>query len=182
MKYPHISGIDYESTADGPGIRAALYLSGCTHNCPGCHNPQTHNPNAGTMIDEVLINNIGNKIRNRKYINGITLTGGDPLYNVENTANLIYSLRNRLGERWSELTVWLYTGYTWQQLMQQYKTDEHLQKLLLMIDVIVDGPFIQDCADKRLAFRGSSNQCMIDVQNSLKSGKLVMWNNSAQEV
>lgn len=176
MIYPYISGINYESIADGPGVRAALFLSGCDHRCPGCHNPQTHDPHAGCAITESMINDIAHQIRSRTYINGVTLTGGDPLYNTEATANLLHSLRNRLGDHWNKLTVWLYTGYTWKQIMEKYQNDEHLQKLLLFVDVIVDGPFVRASADKRLAFRGSANQRLIDVGRSLKYGIPVQWN------
>lgn len=177
MIYPCISGIDYESTTDGPGIRAALFLSGCSHYCPGCHNPTTHDPQSGTQINENIINNIAHHIQSRAYLSGITLTGGDPLYNIHATTSFIYSLRNRLGDRWNNYTLWLYTGYTWEQIMQKYRTDEEMQKLLLLVDVVVDGMFVQTLADKRLAFRGSSNQRLIDVNRSLKENRVVLWNN-----
>ena len=178
MIYPCISGIDYESIADGPGIRATMFLSGCNHNCPGCHNPQTHNPEYGTRINESIINNIAQHIRSRFYISGITLSGGDPLYNISETTNFIYSLRNRLGDQWSQYTLWLYTGYTWEQLMKIYGENEDLQKLLLITDVVVDGPYIEKLADASLAFRGSSNQRIIDVNQSLKTNEVVLWNHS----
>lgn len=176
MIYPYISGVNYESVADGPGVRAAIFLSGCTHNCPGCHNPQTHDPCFGSQIDELTINNIAHNIHRRSFLSGITLTGGDPLYDTDKTYQFLYSLRNRMGNRWDTLSVWLYTGYTWEKLMKLYPTFENLRSLLSMIDVIVDGPFIQSQADKTLAFRGSTNQRLIDVQKSLQQGVPVLWN------
>lgn len=176
MTYPYLSGVNYESVADGPGVRAAIFLSGCTHNCPGCHNRQTHDPCYGSQLNDAMIYTIAYLIDNRPHISGITLTGGDPLYNIEATANFLSKLKEYLGERWNKLNVWLYTGYTWNQIMEKYKTDEHLQRLLLMVDVVVDGPFIQNQADKRLAFRGSLNQRIVDVQRSMKYGIPVQWN------
>jgi anaerobic ribonucleoside-triphosphate reductase activating protein len=176
MIYPYISGINYESVADGPGVRAAIFLSGCTHTCPGCHNPKTHDPCCGSRINELTINNIAHNIHVARFLSGITLTGGDPLYNIDQTYNFLYSLRNRVGEQWNTMSVWLYTGYTWEKLMKLYPAFENLRSLLSMIDVIVDGPFIQSQADKTLAFRGSTNQRLIDVQKSLQQGVPVLWN------
>ena len=176
MTYPYLSGINYESVADGPGIRAAIFLSGCTHNCQGCHNPQTHDPCFGARIDELAVNNIAHNIHIRNFLSGITLTGGDPLYDIDKTYNFLYSLKNRMGARWDTLSIWLYTGYTWEKLMKLYPTFENLRCLLSMIDVIVDGQFVQDQADKTLAFRGSSNQRLIDVKQSIKQRVPVIWN------
>lgn len=176
MIYPYLSGVNYESVADGPGVRAAIFLSGCNHNCPGCHNPDTHNPCFGAEISQASITTIAYLIDKRPYISGITLTGGDPLYDVEATLNFVSDLKTELGERWDELNVWLYTGYTWEQLMLRYRIDDNLQKLLHMVDVVVDGPFVQSLADKRLAFCGSSNQRIIDVKDSLKLGLPLLFN------
>ena len=176
MIYPYISGVDYESVADGPGVRTAIFLSGCTHNCPGCHNPQTHDPCFGKEIGELIIGTIAHNINIRNFLSGITLTGGDPLYDTDKTYQFLYSLRNKICNRWEKLSVWLYTGYTWEQLMKLYPTYQNLQHLLSMVNVVVDGPFIQKQADKTLAFRGSSNQRLIDVQKSLQQGVPVLWN------
>lgn len=182
MIYPHLSGIHYESIADGPGVRTAIYLSGCNHNCPECHNPQTHDPLFGTEINEKMMDNIALNIMKRRFLSGITLTGGDPLFDVEATYRFLYALCNRLGERWHDLNVWLYTGYTWSQLVQRCATDDVLRKLLSMIDVVVDGPFIPSLADKRLTFCGSSNQNLIDVKKSMHLGVPILYNSSNEEV
>lgn len=176
MIYPYVSGVDYESVADGPGVRAAIFLSGCTHNCTGCHNPQTHDPCHGVEANELIVNTIAHNIHIRKFLSGITLTGGDPLYDTDKTYAFLYSLRNRLSKRWDTTSVWLYTGYTWEKLMKLHPAFDNLRNLLSMVDVVVDGPFIQSRADKTLAFRGSSNQRLIDVQKSLKQGVPVLWN------
>ena len=176
MTYPYLSGVNYESIADGPGVRTAIFLSGCNHNCPGCHNPDTHDPRYGERITEPTIGTIAYNIHIRRFLSGITLTGGDPLYDVERTYDFLYSLRNKLGNRWDSLSVWLYTGYTWEQLMKRYAVEDNLKLLLSMIDVVVDGPFVPSLADKRLAFCGSSNQRIIDVRGSLKLGLPLLFN------
>jgi len=176
MKYPYLSGVNYESVADGPGVRAAIFLSGCGHNCPGCHNPDTHDPHCGSQLSDASIYTIAYLIENRPYISGITLTGGDPLYDVEATLNFVKRLSEYLEDRWNNLSVWLYTGYTWEQLMKRYAVDDNLKLLLSMVDVVVDGPFVQSLADKRLAFCGSSNQRIIDVKGSLKIGLPLLYN------
>lgn len=176
MTYPYLSGINYESAADGPGVRTAIFLSGCNHNCPGCHNPDTHDPRYGEWMTEQTIGTIAYNIHIRRFLSGITLTGGDPMYDVDRTYNFLHSLRNKLGNRWDTLSIWLYTGYTWEQLMKRYAADDKLRLLLSMIDVVVDGPFVQSLADKRLAFCGSSNQRIIDVKGSLKLGLPLLYN------
>lgn len=176
MTYPYLSGITYESVVDGPGVRAAIFLSGCEHNCCNCHNPETHNPYNGYLLNEAMIYTIAHLIYNRSFISGITLTGGDPLYNIEATLNFLNKLKEDLDDTWNFLNKWLYTGYTWEQLMQRYHSNMHLQKLLSMIDVIVDGPYVESLSDKSLAFKGSSNQRIIDVQESLKRNTIILWN------
>lgn len=174
MICPYISGIDYESVADGPGIRAAIFLSGCNHNCPGCHNPQTHDPFFGQPADDNLIDGIADNLKERDYLTGITLTGGDPLFNPGYTLAFLRALRMRLFTRWNKYSVWLYTGYTWEQVLMRMKKDISLRILVSMCEVVVDGPFVEALADKTLAFRGSSNQRLIDVQKSLKQGVTVL--------
>ena len=177
MTYPYCAGINYESIADGPGVRVAIFLSGCSHKCKGCHNPQTHDPHFGNEITSAVVDDIVNAIKGMPYISGITLTGGDPLYDAEKTANLLYSLKYRLDDRWDKLSIWLYTGYTWQALMDQYyeHNNVNIGHVLALTDVIVDSPFVQSCADPTLAFRGSANQKIIDVRKSLKFGIPVNW-------
>ena len=161
MEYGYIAGVNYESACDGQGVRAAIFLSGCTHFCPGCHNPETHNPYFGTQITEDIIRRIADEIRSRPYLSGITLTGGDPLYDPEHTLNFVVTLKRFLGYL---PNIWLYTGYTVEEMK---KWDPRLsfvrfaQALISLCDVVVDGKFVRELADKRLAFRGSSNQNII---------------------
>lgn len=163
----HISGINYESLVDGEGVRTAIYLSGCVHNCPGCHNPETHNPEYGKPVTPELIQKIAKGMVKRKdFLSGFTLTGGDPFYDPAETSKFLVALWRELLDQdfpVDKLLPWIYTGYTLEQLLQLAPTVDktervHYYNLLGICDHLVDGPFIQSLADKSLAFRGSSNQ------------------------
>ena len=164
MDYGYLAGINYESAADGTGVRTAIFLSGCAHNCPECHNPETHDPRFGVQITEDIIRQIAEEIKKRPYLAGITLTGGDPLYMPWQTLAFLAKLKRCLGFL---PNIWLYTGYT----MEQIERDDipaplYGRMLVDLCDVVVDGPFIKALADKRLAFRGSSNQNIIQVKDT----------------
>lgn len=176
--FPNLSGIVYESIVDGPGVRTAIFLSGCNHNCAGCHNPETHNPNFGFQLVEEDIIQIADNIVKSPYISGITLTGGDPLFWPQNTLNLLKYLlfyiikkdNNWVQERKSP--IWIYTGYIYENIN---KDDNDMDDVLHMANVLVDGPFIQKLADRTLAFRGSSNQRIIDLRETRKNREVVLW-------
>lgn len=170
--YPNIAGVDYESCTDGEGIRAAIYLSGCNHYCPGCHNPETHDPNYGIPITDEIIDQLAYRINNTSNLSGITLTGGDPFYDPEKTARFLYILLPFLNH---SPNIWCYTGYTWEQLITMANQNKYASLLLSVIDVLVDGQFVQILTDKRLPFAGSSNQRIIDVQQSLHSHSVVKY-------
>lgn len=155
-----ISGIEHESIVDGDGIRYVIFTQGCPHHCPGCHNPQTHSFNAGKLVsvDELLAD-----ISKRKdYIDGITLSGGEPFYQSDQ-CSVIAKQAQKMG-----LTVWCYTGYLFEELYG--RNDE----LLNHIDMLVDGPFIQQKRSLALEFRGSTNQRLIDIPASLEAGVAVL--------
>lgn len=141
-----------EGTAvDGPGLRTSIYLAGCAHRCPGCHNPQTWDFNAGKdMTVDELINIISQSDFN------VTLTGGDPIYQAEALIPLAKKIRE-LG-----YSIWLYTGFTFEQLQDM----PIAMQLLEYIDTIVDGPFILEQRDTSLQFRGSSNQRIIKISHN----------------
>lgn len=163
----HIAGVNLESTVDGPGIRAAIYLSGCPHHCPGCHNPEAHDPEYGKLATAEDALWIAKEIAKRPYIQGITLTGGDPFYANQATVFLqaiLAVLENISPMR--KIDVWVYTGYLYRDVM------EH--PLMRLADVCVDGPFIAEKADKRLVFKGSANQRIIDVKKSRIKGEVVL--------
>lgn len=151
-----ISGITPESIVDGEGIRYVIFTQGCPHRCVGCHNPQTHSFDGGRLV---LIEDILDDISKRKkWIDGITISGGEPFCQADQ-CGIIAKKAQKLG-----LTVWCYTGYLFENLYKQGA------ELLKHIDVLVDGPFVQDERSLDLNFRGSRNQRVIDIPKSLKEG------------
>ncbi len=148
------------TSVDGPGLRTSIYLSGCRHQCPGCHNPHTWDFAQGSpmTVDEIM------RIVEENGFN-VTLTGGDPLYSLPAIIPLIQAIKA------AGYSIWLYTGFIYEQLLSLPGIDAILQSL----EAIVDGPFEQDKKDLSLCFRGSSNQRIIDVRNTLASGEIVTF-------
>ena len=181
----NIAGINYESVNDGEGVRTVIYVSGCSHKCPNCHNPQTHDDNYGVEFTNELKNEIINNIEKRPFISGITLSGGDPLYynNVTEVLGLIEELKDKFPNK----NIWLYTGYTWKQIFCPIVTDDfnpkrdefldRRKKIVEMCDIVVDGKYIEEERDITLKWRGSRNQRVINVKESLKENKIVLYNN-----
>lgn len=157
-----IAGTVADSIVDGPGLRYALFTQGCPHHCPGCHNPQTHDPNGGYEVD---VDDILKEIASDPLLDGVTFSGGDPLMQPEPLA-IIANEVHKLG-----LSVIVYTGYSWERIQSGRRDDWN--RLLTNVDVLVDGPFVQSLHDWKLKFRGSSNQRFVDVKRSLAEGKLV---------
>lgn len=159
-----ISGITPESIVDGEGIRYVIFAQGCPHHCPGCHNPSTHSFDGGKVvaIHDIIID----IERNRKYIDGITLSGGEPFCQSDQ-CSIIAEQAREMG-----LSVWCYTGFSFEDL---YGRDDTLG-LLKNIDVLVDDPFILEERSLDLDFRGSRNQRVIDVRTSLKKGVTTLKN------
>lgn len=160
----HIAGVNYDSLVDGEGVRTAIYLSGCEHNCAGCHNREAQSPEFGSEITSELLDEIADAINARQYLSGITLTGGDPLYEPDRTLNFLLSLMAKISV---PVNVWLYTGAVWEDICDLPIMD--------YVDVVIDGPFVRELADKRLTFRGSRNQRIIDVKESKKCGSIELW-------
>lgn len=159
MKIRLAAPMQRESIVDGQGIRMVIWSQGCKMACPGCHNPETHNPCGGKEFDvEELKNEI---TKYAKYHQGITLSGGDPFLQPEANKKLADHAHS-LG-----LDVWAYCGKTYEQLQDNV--------LLSSCDVLIDGPFVKELRDVTLAFRGSSNQRIINVQRSLESGEVILW-------
>lgn len=146
----HIMEIIRGTTVDGPGFRTSIYMAGCDHRCPGCHNPQTWNPDAGR---EMTLNEIMEIVREEGF--DVTLTGGDPLCSPELTFELVKSIKSE------GYGIWLYTGFT----MEEIQKREDLRKILPFLEAIVDGPFIESLKSVDLPFRGSSNQRIIFINN-----------------
>lgn len=134
------------TTVDGPGLRTSIYLAGCTHNCKGCHNPQSHRFDAGNTM---TLGEILEIVREEDF--NVTLTGGDPLCSPESTLILAKAIRH------AGYTVWLYTGFT----IEEIEADERLSAVLPYLEAVVEGPFIEELRDTDLLFRGSSNQRII---------------------
>lgn len=152
-----------DSILDGSGIRTTIWFQGCLHNCPGCHNPETHDLNAGIVYD---LEDIKKKLDNLKYQNGITLTGGDPFFQPE-AACEIAKYAKSIG-----LNVWAYTGFTYDSLIN---ANDQKRKLLEEVDVLVDGRFMIDLKSLNCKFRGSTNQRIIDVKKSLEAGDVILY-------
>lgn len=160
MKSIRISGIESESIVDGEGIRYVIFTQGCPHHCLGCHNPQTHSFDSGKLV---LIEDILDDISKRKdWIDGITLSGGEPFCQI-GQCSIIAKQAQKMG-----LSVWCYTGYLFEDLYGQGA------ELLNYIEVLVDGPFVQAEKSLELDFRGSRNQRVIDIPESLKEGVAIL--------
>ena len=156
-----ISGIVQDSVVDGQGIRMTIFTQGCPHHCAGCHNPHTHDPNGGY---EITVSEIIDQMRSNPMLDGITFSGGEPFEQIE-AIKLIAHAAHRL-----KLSVWCYTGWTWEEIMR----DPHKLGLLTYFDVLVDGRFVHEQRSLCLKWRGSSNQRVIDVVESLYHNKIVL--------
>lgn len=166
-----IADIVNDSIVDGPGLRFTVFVQGCSRNCPGCHNPHTHDPKGGR---EETLENIISMFDKNILVEGITISGGEPFDQASACAKLAW-LVHRRGR-----TVWTYTGYTYEQILQAVNPDWY--RLLAETDVLVDGPFIENCKSYELHFRGSKNQRLIDVQKTLRSGNIVLWEEKADSL
>ncbi len=155
-----LSGVISESIVDGPGIRYVVFTQGCPHNCPGCHNPQTHDFAGGYDAD---VASILSEIREDPLLEGITLSGGEPFCQPEALLPLAKAVKE-MGK-----DIFAYSGYTIEQLMQKSKENPAIGELLHLCDTLVDGPFVEDLRDIDLLFRGSSNQRIIDLHEYFAS-------------
>jgi anaerobic ribonucleoside-triphosphate reductase activating protein len=157
----HYSKIERADTQNGIGIRTTLFVSGCTHCCPNCHNKSTWNFKAGQKLTQEVIDKILASIDN-DYVDGLTLSGGDPLHpkNTPSVANLVSQFRRRFGDT---KNIWCWTGYLLEDL--KARTDPYTAYVLSEISVLVDGPFMEALKDPSLKWRGSSNQRVIHLTN-----------------
>ncbi len=146
---------------NGDGLRITLWVSGCSHACPECQNPQTWDPESGVPFDDDARKELFDLL-GRDYISGLTLTGGDPLF--PGNRDDILTLLKEFKDAFPKKNVWLYTGYLWEEIRDL--------ELMKYIDVVVDGPFEKDLKDVTLCWKGSSNQRVIDVKPSLESGSV----------
>lgn len=158
-----ILNIVHDTTVDGPGFRTAIYSSGCVHQCPGCHNPQSWDFGNGTLY---TIDDLMEEIMQDEFSN-VTFSGGDPLMQVEGFIELAKRIKAE-----TRKSIWCYTGYLYENVLKS----ERLSAILPFIDVLVDGRYVAALRDEDLQFRGSSNQRIIDVQKSLIEKDVVCWN------
>ena len=159
-----VSGILSESSVDGQGIRYVVFTQGCKHNCPGCHNPETHDFNGGYLED---IDKIVSEIASDKLLRGLTISGGDPMEQPEAVLELATKVKGL------NKTVWVYTGYTYEELVN--KNNPTIDKILETIDVLVDGRFIERLLSPELRYIGSKNQRVIDCKKTLAFGTIKMY-------
>lgn len=165
MRYQKITSYDVDN---GIGMRVVLWVSGCTHQCVACHNPQTWNVDSGNIFIAKQVDLIYSLL-DKEYISGITFSGGDPLHEANRQA--IQQLSKDIRELYPNKNQWLYTGYTWSEIVN----DKLLFDTIQNIDVLVDEPFDITKKDMRLKWRGSSNQHIIDVQESIKEKKMILF-------
>lgn len=159
MQYHNITTDDM---LNGEGLRVVLWVAGCSHACPGCHNPVTWDPRGGLEFDESAKKELFAQLEH-SYIHGITYSGGDPLYVGNRDA--VTALAGEIRERYPGKSQWLYTGYDWETVKAE--------PVMKFVDVVVDGKYMEAERDPLLHWRGSRNQRVIDVQKSLKAGEAV---------
>ncbi len=176
MNYATIKPFD---VADGPGVRVSLYVSGCRNRCKNCFNPETWDFNYGKPFTEEVENYIISAL-SPQYIKGFTLLGGDP-FEPENQVTLAPFLE-KIRSVYPDKSLWSYTGYDYEKdLLTGKKGDAELvMRMLNSIDVLVDGRFVEELKDLNLRFRGSSNQRIICVPQSLGQDKVVLWDENSQ--
>lgn len=164
-KMIRLSGIAYETLVNGPGLRRVFFAQGCIHNCEGCFNPSTHCFDGGELkdMDELI-----EDIKSNPMLKGVTFSGGDPFEQAIKFAYMADKIK-QLG-----LNIWCYTGYTFEYILQNAKNKKGWLNLIQDIDVLVDGKFEKTKINSSLKFRGSSNQRIIDVKESLRLNRLVV--------
>ena len=163
-----IAGVVQDSIVDGPGNRFTLFTQGCPHHCPGCHNPDSHAFDGGRLTDtDTLIADM----RRNPLLDGLTLSGGEPFCQAE-ACLLMANAAHQAG-----LNVWAYTGYTFEQLLEE--ADSARMALLAAIDVLVDGPFLLAQKSLAIQWRGSGNQRLLDMPASLAAKKACAWHSPA---
>ncbi|NLW19844.1 MAG: anaerobic ribonucleoside-triphosphate reductase activating protein [Clostridiales bacterium] len=162
-----VNGIVQDSIVDGPGLRLAVFVQGCSHRCPGCHNPDTHDPTGGQAMDTAQIIS---QLAENPLLDGLTLSGGEPFEQPAACLALAEAARAR------GLNVWAYSGYPYEALLGMGET---VQQLLRACDVLVDGPFVLSQRSLELDFRGSANQRLIDLVQTRRQGRVVLWERAA---
>lgn len=162
MKIRLAADLQEDSIVDGNGIRTVIWTQGCSHNCPSCHNPSTHSFDGGELVD---VEDVIERIENLSNQDGITFSGGDPMFQAK-ACSIIAKKIHELG-----MNVWAYTGFTFEELLD--KGNKEILDFLSNIDVLIDGKFELSKKSLDIKFRGSTNQRVIDVPSSLELHKVV---------
>lgn len=160
--------IDHCDMLNGEGIRVSLWVSGCSLHCKGCQNPQTWDFNSGIPFDKNALQELYEAL-DKPYIQGLTLTGGNPMDNIPEVLHICRTVK----EKFPDKDIWLYSGYTFEQLQQS----QTAICVLEYVDVLVDGPYIEAQRDISLQWCGSKNQRIIDIKETLKQGKVITIQN-----
>ena len=158
-----LAGITYESFVDSEGVSCVLFISGCLHNCFKCHSPQTHDFNYGKEVTDELIAEINSEIDKRPFLSALVLSGGDPMYSAKELISILDKIHI------PQNTIWCYSGFTYEEIL----ANKDMKALLMKCSFLVDGLFDYNKRDITLAFRGSTNQRVINVQESLKQHKII---------
>lgn len=162
MRYNKVRKMDI---SNGPGVRVSIFMQGCTFNCKNCFNPETHDFMGGEEFTEDTINEVL-KLCENEHVEGLSILGGEPMHpiNIEGTTELAKKFK----EKFPNKNLWVWTGFLFDKDLQN-------KEVLKYIDVLVDGQYVDELRDPRLKYNGSSNQRVIDVQDSLKNGKVVLY-------
>ena len=163
MKNVRLAGVERHSSVNGPGVRYVVFFQGCPHHCKGCQNPETWAEDKGYLL---AISSLIEDIKKTKYLDGITFSGGDPLYQAGALIEIIKGLKE------TGLSFWCYTGWTYEEI-RDGKAGEAAKEALSYLDVLFDGPFIREKKSTSCLFRGSTNQRLIDLKKSVLSKSVV---------
>ena len=184
----NIASITDDSIVDGPGIRLTIFMQGCNHRCDGCQNPSALEFGVGKNI---TVEQVTERVFANPLLSGITLSGGEPFAQAKECATLCKHIKNnntniqkdisnrltnsKLPIQSNHLTIWCYTGYLLEDLQERARTDIDIQNLMQQIDVLVDGPFEKSQKDLNLIYKGSKNQRIIDLPQSLATNKVILY-------
>ena len=161
----YIAGVNYESFSDGEGCRCTIFISGCLHECKGCHNKDAWNFEYGIPATPSLADEINKEIAKRPFLSGLTISGGDPMWQINKVLDFVEKINV------PKNNIWLYTGFVYED-MHGFTPKRFYEK----INVVVDGKYVEDLRDVSLKFKGSSNQRTIDVFETEKQKKIVLYN------
>lgn len=166
MNYASILKCDI---ANGPGFRTSLFVCGCLRKCPGCFNQEAQDPNYGKIFDEKAKEKLFKEM-SMEYCRGLSLLGGDPMSKLGDIRKTVIDVCRESKERFPEKDIWMWTGYTFEELLE----DDTSKEVFRYVDVVVDGPFIESLKDVNLVWKGSSNQRVIDVKKTIETGEIMI--------